>query len=44
MPALDSRFDASEVVWRIDLLTEALGFDRERARAWTLGRLLRNGL
>ncbi|WSA69718.1 aminoglycoside phosphotransferase family protein [Streptomyces sp. NBC_01800] len=27
-----------------DLMTEALGLDRERARAWTLGRALQNGL
>ncbi|MDT9691726.1 aminoglycoside phosphotransferase family protein [Streptomyces sp. P9(2023)] len=30
--------------WRFDLLTERLGLDRERARAWTLGRVLQNGL
>ncbi|MEV6729850.1 hypothetical protein [Streptomyces sp. NPDC051364] len=33
-----------EVRWRFDLLTEALGLDRERARAWTLGRVLQNCL
>nr|WP_239144517.1 aminoglycoside phosphotransferase family protein [Streptomyces sp. SID14515] len=45
-PALDNLFDAEEVVWRFDALTEALGLerDRERARAWTLGRVLQNGL
>ncbi|MEU1123183.1 aminoglycoside phosphotransferase family protein [Streptomyces sp. NPDC005899] len=43
-PALDNRFDASEVRWRFDLLTDVLGLDRERARAWTLGRVLQNGL
>ncbi|MFB8022817.1 aminoglycoside phosphotransferase family protein [Streptomyces rubiginosohelvolus] len=45
-PALDNLFDADEVVWRFDALTEALGLerDRERARAWTLGRVLQNGL
>ncbi|MFH9471123.1 aminoglycoside phosphotransferase family protein [Streptomyces clavifer] len=43
-PALDNRFDASEVVWRFDVMTGALGLDRERARAWTLGRVLQNGL
>ncbi|MEV1047945.1 aminoglycoside phosphotransferase family protein [Streptomyces sp. NPDC049916] len=43
-PALDNLFDAGEVVWRFDALTEALGLDRERARAWTLGRVLQNGL
>ncbi|MFD5064888.1 MULTISPECIES: aminoglycoside phosphotransferase family protein [unclassified Streptomyces] len=44
MPALANRFDASAVRWRFDLMTEALGLDRERARAWTLGRALQNGL
>ncbi|AGJ56424.1 MULTISPECIES: aminoglycoside phosphotransferase family protein [Streptomyces] len=43
-PALDNRFEASEVLWRFDLLSGALGLDRERARAWTLGRVLQNGL
>ncbi|GAA2968575.1 aminoglycoside phosphotransferase family protein [Streptomyces flavovirens] len=43
-PALDNRFDASEVLWRFDLLTEVLGLDRDRARAWTLGRVLQNGV
>ncbi|WP_329039652.1 aminoglycoside phosphotransferase family protein [Streptomyces sp. NBC_00178] len=43
-PALDNRFDAGEVLWRFDLLTGVLGLDRERARAWTLGRVLQNGL
>lgn len=41
-PALVDRFDAAEVGWRFDLLTEALGLDRGRARAWTLGRVLQN--
>ena len=44
MPALDNRFDASETLWRFDLMTEVLGLDRERARAWTLGRVLQNSL
>ncbi|WP_079159629.1 aminoglycoside phosphotransferase family protein [Streptomyces griseus] len=43
-PALGNRFDASEVLWRFDLLTGVLGLDRERARAWTLGRVLQNAL
>ncbi len=29
---------------RFDAMTEVLGLDRERARAWTLGRLLQNAL
>ncbi|WP_307714798.1 aminoglycoside phosphotransferase family protein [Streptomyces sp. V4I23] len=44
LPALWNRFDEDAVLWRFDLLTEVLGLDRERARAWTLGRLLQNGL
>ncbi|MFF5275954.1 aminoglycoside phosphotransferase family protein [Streptomyces sp. NPDC000133] len=44
MPALANRFDVSAVRWRFDLMTEVLGLDRERARAWTLGRALQNSL
>ncbi|SCF95908.1 streptomycin 6-kinase [Streptomyces sp. MnatMP-M17] len=44
LPALDNRFDALETLWRFDLMTEVLGLDRERARAWTLGRVLQNSL
>ncbi|MFF3753946.1 aminoglycoside phosphotransferase family protein [Streptomyces sp. NPDC002018] len=44
MPALINRFDAAETLWRFDLMTETLGLDRERARAWTLGRVLQNSL
>ncbi|GAA2692846.1 MULTISPECIES: aminoglycoside phosphotransferase family protein [Actinosynnema] len=51
-PALDSNWNAvlatgtptRAVRRRFDLLTEALGLDRERAAAWTLGRLLQNSL
>ncbi|MEU3523624.1 aminoglycoside phosphotransferase family protein [Streptomyces sp. NPDC038707] len=43
-PALDNRFDAAEVRWRFDALTDVLGLDRARARAWTCGRLLQNAL
>lgn len=43
-PALDNRFDPAEIRWRFDALSEALGLDRERARAWTLGRVLQNVL
>ncbi|KOV66322.1 aminoglycoside phosphotransferase family protein [Streptomyces sp. MMG1121] len=43
-PALDNRFDAADVRPRFDALTDTLGLDRERARAWTLGRLLQNVL
>ncbi|MFF1919379.1 aminoglycoside phosphotransferase family protein [Streptomyces sp. NPDC058221] len=41
-PALANRFDAEGVGWRFDLMTEVLGLDRARARAWTLGRVLQN--
>ncbi|MET9290691.1 aminoglycoside phosphotransferase family protein [Streptomyces sp. NPDC003077] len=51
-PALDSRWDAvvatgdvtRAVLFRFDLLTEALGLDRKRATGWTLGRVLQNAL
>ncbi|MHC3393697.1 APH(6)-I family aminoglycoside O-phosphotransferase [Streptomyces lavendulocolor] len=51
-PALDTGWeklqateDAPRVVRRrFDLLTEALGLDRERAAGWTLARLLQNTL
>lgn len=45
-PALCDRFDASQVLWRFDALTEALGMagERDRARAWTLGRVLQNAV
>ncbi|WP_446041311.1 aminoglycoside phosphotransferase family protein [Streptomyces sp. SID1121] len=44
MPALDNRFDAAETLWRFDLMTEVLDLDRQRAAAWTLGRVLQNSL
>ncbi|MER5433194.1 aminoglycoside phosphotransferase family protein [Streptomyces sp. NPDC002588] len=43
-PALDNRFDPDDVHWRFDAMTDVLGLDRERARAWTLGRMLQNCL
>ncbi|MEU7087717.1 aminoglycoside phosphotransferase family protein [Streptomyces achromogenes] len=43
-PALDNRFEAAEVRWRFDAMTDVLGLDRARARAWTYGRLLQNAL
>lgn len=43
-PALDNRFDADEIRWRFDAMTDVLGLDRARARAWTLARLLQNTL
>ncbi|ELP66638.1 aminoglycoside phosphotransferase family protein [Streptomyces turgidiscabies] len=43
-PALNNRFDPDDVVWRFDALTDALSLDRERARAWTLARVLQNAL
>ncbi|WP_419248724.1 aminoglycoside phosphotransferase family protein [Streptomyces melanogenes] len=44
LPALDNRYEPSELRWRFDALTEVMGLDRERARAWTLGRVLQNCL
>ncbi|MFK0235794.1 aminoglycoside phosphotransferase family protein [Streptomyces vinaceus] len=44
LPAIRNAFAADEVRWRFDALTGALGLDRERARAWTLGRVLQNVL
>ncbi|GGZ44793.1 hydroxyurea phosphotransferase [Streptomyces inusitatus] len=44
LPALTNRYDPAETLWRFDLLTERLGLDRERAGAWTLGRILQNSL
>ncbi|MGW3653919.1 aminoglycoside phosphotransferase family protein [Streptomyces sp. NPDC000878] len=43
-PALNTRFDAGDILWRFDALTDALSLDRERARAWTLARVLQNAL
>ncbi|MFF4254103.1 aminoglycoside phosphotransferase family protein [Streptomyces sp. NPDC001663] len=43
-PAIDNRFDADEIRWRFDAMTDVLALDRARARAWTLGRLLQNTL
>lgn len=44
LPAIGDRFEPAEVGWRFDALTDALGLDRDRARAWTLGRVLQNCL
>ncbi|MFE6163848.1 aminoglycoside phosphotransferase family protein [Streptomyces sp. NPDC056486] len=43
-PALNNRFDVDDVLWRFDAMSEVLGLDRERAKAWTLGRVLQNAL
>ncbi|MER5964485.1 aminoglycoside phosphotransferase family protein [Streptomyces sp. NPDC002057] len=45
LPALIDRFDPdpADILWRFDLLSEIVG-DRRRAVAWTLGRVLQNGL
>ncbi|MCI3931494.1 aminoglycoside phosphotransferase family protein [Streptomyces sp. AN091965] len=43
-PALNDRFDPDDARWRFDAMTEVLGLDRERALAWTLGRVLQNAL
>ncbi|MEW1657313.1 aminoglycoside phosphotransferase family protein [Streptomyces sp. NPDC093707] len=52
LPALDNRWEEvvatgdvrRAVLHRFDLLTEAVGLERERAAAWTLGRVLQNAL
>ncbi|MFD3519301.1 aminoglycoside phosphotransferase family protein [Streptomyces sp. NPDC058653] len=44
LPAIVNRFDEGDVLWRFDLMTEVMGLDRERARAWSLGRVLQNCL
>ncbi|WP_063828525.1 aminoglycoside phosphotransferase family protein [Streptomyces purpureus] len=44
LPALTDNFDPAQTLWRFDLMTEVLGLDRDRARAWSLGRVLQNGL
>ncbi|MFD3379921.1 MULTISPECIES: aminoglycoside phosphotransferase family protein [unclassified Streptomyces] len=44
LPALWNRYEEGQLTRRFDLLTETLGLDRERARAWTLGRVLQNSL
>ncbi|MFD5655709.1 aminoglycoside phosphotransferase family protein [Streptomyces sp. NPDC127039] len=44
LPALDNRYDPDETRWRFDAMTDVLGLDRERARAWSLGRVLQNSL
>ncbi|MFE9736540.1 aminoglycoside phosphotransferase family protein [Streptomyces sp. NPDC006477] len=43
LPALLDRFDPEAVLRRFDLLADVVG-DRGRAVAWTLGRILQNGL
>ncbi|MEU6228788.1 aminoglycoside phosphotransferase family protein [Streptomyces sp. NPDC047042] len=43
-PALDNRFDPDDITWRFEALTATLSLDRERARAWTLARVLQNAL
>ncbi|MHC3469120.1 aminoglycoside phosphotransferase family protein [Streptomyces sp. 7R007] len=44
LPALWNRFDADEVRWRFDAMTDVLGLDRGQARAWTLARVLQNSV
>ncbi|MDQ0934445.1 streptomycin 6-kinase [Streptomyces turgidiscabies] len=43
-PALNNRFDAADITWRFEALTATLSLNRERARAWTLARVLQNAL
>ncbi|CAL9501166.1 aminoglycoside phosphotransferase family protein [Streptomyces sp. enrichment culture] len=44
LPVLHNRYDPGETRWRFAAMTDVLGLDRERARAWTLGRVLQNCL
>ncbi|MFJ7768871.1 aminoglycoside phosphotransferase family protein [Streptomyces sp. NPDC097107] len=44
LPALDNRYDPGETRWRFDAMTDVLQLDPERARAWSLGRVLQNSL
>ncbi|RSS78429.1 aminoglycoside phosphotransferase family protein [Streptomyces sp. WAC06614] len=44
LPALRHPFDPADLRWRFDLMTEVLGLDRRRARAWTLARVLQNAV
>ncbi|MFD4258058.1 aminoglycoside phosphotransferase family protein [Streptomyces sp. NPDC058534] len=44
LPALDNRYDPAETRWRFDAMTDVLGLDRARARAWSLARVLQNCL
>ncbi|MFF4837266.1 aminoglycoside phosphotransferase family protein [Streptomyces sp. NPDC001315] len=44
LPALHNRYDPDDLRWRFDAMTDVLGLDRARARAWTLGRVLQNCL
>lgn len=44
LPALHNRFEAADVRWRFDLMTEVMGLDRQRAGAWTLARVLQIAL
>ncbi|POX50246.1 hydroxyurea phosphotransferase [Streptomyces sp. Ru71] len=43
-PALDNRYDPDDIRRRFDAMTSVMGLDRDRAHAWTLGRLLQNAL
>ncbi|MFI1359173.1 aminoglycoside phosphotransferase family protein [Streptomyces sp. NPDC020898] len=43
-PAINNRFDPADILWRFDALTDVLALNRERARAWTLARVLQNAL
>ncbi|MEU6288629.1 aminoglycoside phosphotransferase family protein [Streptomyces sp. NPDC046988] len=44
LPALDNRYEPAETRWRFDAMTDVLGLDRQRARAWSLARVLQNSL
>jgi streptomycin 6-kinase len=44
LPALHNRYHPAETLWRFDAMTDTLGLDRARTRAWTLARVLQNCL
>jgi streptomycin 6-kinase len=44
LPAIADRYDPADMRWRFDALTATLGLDRQRARAWTLARVLQDCL
>ncbi|MER6157305.1 aminoglycoside phosphotransferase family protein [Streptomyces sp. NPDC001868] len=43
-PALNNRFDPADIPWRFDAMTDVLALNRDRARSWTLARLLQNAI
>ncbi|MET8872815.1 hypothetical protein [Nocardia sp. NPDC004604] len=44
LPQFHLIMDGFHVRWRFDAMTDVLELDRERAKAWTLGRVLQDSL